>query len=60
MPTIAVGKRSYADVVRDGIARTGKSRNRVAQAARPVEVPVTDLTNKTTKAGKKLSLLSAN
>ena len=56
-----VGKRSYADVVRDGIARTGKSHNQMTQAARPVEVPVTDLTNKTKKkAGNKLSLLSAN
>ena len=51
-----VGKRSYADVVRDGTARTGKSHNRMTQAARPV----TNLTNKTTKAGNKLSLLSAN
>ena len=56
-----VGKRSYADVVRDGIARTGKSDNPMTQSARPVEVPLTDPTRKSNKLpGNKLSLLSAN
>ena len=55
-----VGKRSYADVVRDGIARAGKSDNPMTQSARPVEVPLTDPTRKSNKLpGNKLSTTSS-
>ena len=54
------GKRSRADAARDGVARAGKPRGPMTQAAGPVEVPVTDLTSKATKAGNKLSLLPAS
>ena len=55
-----VGKRSCAGAARGGAARAGKPRGPAAQAAKPVEAPVTDLASNSTKAGNKLSLLSAS